>query len=60
MIVTFGNSSQNNEDLIECKMALRQLLISGADEDCIAELENEGMFGNLDVNAVVEEMMVQA
>lgn len=59
MIVTFDDLSWNNEDLVACKNALQQILVDGADEDCITELENDGMFGNLDVNAVVCEMLAE-
>ena len=58
MIVHFGHHSWDSDDLLESKMALRSLvLLDGVDEETIAELDSKGMFGNLDVEAVIEELM---
>ncbi len=43
------------EDLFEAKQALTSLVIEGKIEE-IEKLDAEGYFGNLDVNACLEEM----
>lgn len=59
MIVTFDDLTWDTNDLDACESALKQILVDGADEDCITELENDGKFGDLDVTTVVKEMIAE-
>lgn len=54
-IMKYNNVSWNKEDLIACKQALNILLDQNASLDEIFKLEEEGAFGNLDINAALHE-----
>lgn len=50
-----GVISWSPEDLIQCKNALRIMLMDDIDCDVINAIDYDGNFGNLDVDAVIDE-----
>ena len=55
MFVTFKDFTWNSEDLEQCKQALFQISDKYGD-GVVMELESRGYFGNLNVEAALEEL----